>query len=193
MRKHIDICVQMQVVQATVLRMDVLPFVVGVENTEQAGVIERSDGLRYLAPERAHAFLGLVRAGDKMVRELSGELEREHGISLRAFEVLLFLAVFSEEGRLRMSELTERAPLSQSRVSRLVADLETRGLVERSAVDADGRSVEVSITPLGLDKFKAAQRTHLAGLDERLFSLLNKSEIRQLAVITRKILAGGGR
>lgn len=156
---------------------------------ETNGVIELPGGVRYLAPQRAQAFLGLLRAGEVLGRELSAELEVEHGIGLRAFEVLLFLAVFAPDGELLMSELTERAPLSQSRVSRLVADLESRGLVERSPGEADGRSVRVSITREGLRAFKAAQATHLAGLERRLFSALTEAEIRQLARITAKILS----
>jgi DNA-binding MarR family transcriptional regulator len=155
---------------------------------EVDGVLHRPDGLKYLPPRRASAFLGLVRAGYALDRELDQELEREHGIGLRAFEVLLFLAVFAREGALRIGELIERTPLSQSRVSRLVAELEARGLVERSAADGDRRGVLVSLTPRGVETFKAAQDTHLAGLERRLFSRLTESEIRQLARITSKIL-----
>jgi DNA-binding MarR family transcriptional regulator len=158
------------------------------ELPEEEGIIRRPDGLKYLSPERATAFLGLVRAGSAIANRLSGELEAEHGISLRAFEVLLFLAVFAPEGGLRMTELTEQAPLSQSRVSRLVDDLERRGLVGRSPARTDGRGVTVSITPKGTERFKAAQETHLAGLDELLFSHLDPAEIRQLAAITSKIV-----
>lgn len=153
-----------------------------------AGVVRRSDGRLHLSPERAQAFLGLVRTGEVLARELSAELEREHGLSLRAFEVLLFLAVFAPEGHLRMGELSERTPLSQSRVSRLAAELEARGLVERSAADGDRRGVRVAITAAGVSKFREAQDTHLAGLERRLFSHLTASEIDQIAAITAKIL-----
>lgn len=151
-------------------------------------MVYRPDGLKHLSEVRARAFLGLVRAGEALDRELNAELETEHGISLRAFEVLLFLAVFAPEGHLRMAELTEQAPLSQSRVSRLVADLESRRLVERAAAEEDGRGVKVSITPRGIEKFKAAQETHLAGLERRLFAPLSEGEVAQLAGITGKIV-----
>lgn len=156
------------------------------------GIVTRADGLRHLSQESAGAFLGLVRAGEVLDRQLNAELETAHGIGLRGFEVLLFLAVFAPEGQLRMSELTEQAPLSQSRVSRLVAQLEAAGLVERSPDPADGRGVEVSITAKGLATFKSAQDTHLAGLDHRLFSRLTATEVRQLRAITSKILDGCG-
>lgn len=155
---------------------------------EEDGIVRRPDGLRYLSPRRARAFLGLVRAGDMLADQLNAELESEHGIGLRGFEVLLFLAVFAPDSSLRMSELTEQAPLSQSRVSRLVDELEARGLVRRSRAETDRRGVTVSITPKGRAKFKRAQETHLAGLHQRLFSHLTETEIGQLADITQKII-----
>ncbi|HEY5989537.1 MAG TPA: MarR family transcriptional regulator [Streptosporangiaceae bacterium] len=159
---------------------------------EVGGVIHRADGLKYLSPLRASAFLGLVRAGSALDRELDAELERTHGIGLRGFEVLLFLAVFAPGGTLRIGQLIERTPLSQSRVSRLVGELEARGLVERSTADGDRRAVRVSITPHGIETFRAAQDTHLAGLERRLFSRLTEGEIRQLAKITTKLLREDG-
>lgn len=153
-----------------------------------AGVVERRDGLRFLSPLRARAFLGLLRVGDMLDQRLSAELDARHGLNLRSFEVLLFLAVFAPDGRLRMSELTKEAPLSQSRVSRLVAELEARGLVKRTPADTDGRGVTVSITASGVEKFKAAQETHLQDLDRWLFSHLTDAETRRLAEITQKLI-----
>ena len=154
----------------------------------ESGVVFRPDGLKHLSPVRAAAFLGLVRAGTALADALNRELETEHGLGLREFEVLLFLAVFASEGTLRMSQLTEQAPLSQSRISRLVGELETRGLVERSPDEQDRRGVTVSITSKGVEKFKAAQETHLAGLERLLFSHLSDGEVRELAKITQKIV-----
>jgi DNA-binding MarR family transcriptional regulator len=158
---------------------------------EVAGVVYRPDGLKHASWQRAAAFLGLVRAGETLARALDAELEREHGISLRAHEVLVILALFAPGGSLRMAELNGRTPLSQSRVSRLVAELEVRGLVERSPADGDGRGVQVSITARGMEKFRAAQDTHLAGLERHLYGRLTDREIRQLAALTAKILGDG--
>lgn len=143
----------------------------------------------HLPPNKARAFLGLIRAGEELDRRLDEELEQRHGLGLRAFEVLLFLAEFSSDGSKRMAELTAQAPLSQSRMSRLVADLEGRGWVQRNRAEDDGRGVTVSITAAGLQKFKAAQATHLQDLDRFFFDRLNQAEVRQLASITAKLLA----
>ena len=152
------------------------------------GIVIRPDGLKYMTPVRAAAFLGLVRAGETVARGLDADLEREHGIGLRAYEILLFLAVFSPDGRLRMVDLTERAPLSQSRVSRLVAELEARGLVARAPSGDDRRGVDVAITRKGIQKFKEAQDDHIAALERRLFAHLRADEVNQLATLTARIL-----
>jgi len=156
------------------------------------GIVVRPDGLKYMTPGRAAAFLGLIRAGQTLARELDADLEREHGIGLMAYEVLLFLAAFSPDGRLRMVDLTERAPLSQSRVSRLVAELEARGLVARAPSGDDRRGVDVAITRKGIRKFKEAQEDHIAALERRLFAHLRADEVEQLATLTTRILDAQG-
>lgn len=150
--------------------------------------MSRSQTHPHLPPDRARAFLGLIRAGDTLFKQLDESLLRQHGMGLRAFEVLLFLAAFSSEGRLRMAELNAGTPLSQSRVSRLVADMERSGWVRREPAPDDGRGVAVSITDAGRERFTAAQRTHLEDLDRLFFGRLSATELRQLDRITAKLL-----
>lgn len=155
---------------------------------EEPLYIERADGLKHLPPLRAQAFLGLVRAGAAVARDVDATLQARHHISLHAFEVLLHLAVFSPDRRLRLTQLIEQAPLSQSRVSRLVGDLEARGLVRRATSAEDRRGIEVRLTDAGLAVFRDAQESHLHDLDMRLFSRLSWEEVTSLAEITAKLL-----
>lgn len=145
-------------------------------------------GLRHPSPTHAAALLGLLRAADHLERTLDGELRSRHGIGLHGFEVLLHLGVFSAEGELPMAQLTRQAPLSQSRVSRLVAELEGRGLVARTADERDTRAVRVAITEAGLGLLREAQETHYDGLERHLFSRLSRRELSQLATLTEKLL-----
>lgn len=145
-------------------------------------------GIRYPSPGHAAAFLNLVRAAERLERTLDVELRRSHGIGLRGFEVLLHLGVFSPDGRLPMTQLTRQAPLSQSRMSRLVAELERQGLVSRAVDDQDTRAVRVALTEEGLAMLRDAQETHYGGLERHLFSRLTSAEIRQLAKVTKKLL-----
>ena len=160
----------------------------GTSTGAQPAFVQREDGLRHPSPAHARAFLGLLRAGEMLDRALDAELKAAHGLSLRGFEVLLHLAVFSSNGRLRMSVLAEQAPLSQSRVSRLVDELQERGLVERRRFAGDARGVEVAITQRGVDALRQAQDTHFSGLQQRLFSRLSWEETVQLGELTARIL-----
>lgn len=159
------------------------------ESIEVPFLVERPDGVKHPSTMHAKAFLGLVRAGESLDRGLDAELRAAHGLSLREFEALLHLAAFSPSCGLRMARLTAQAPLSQSRVSRLVAELEARGWVSRSTFESDNRGVIVSITDRGRDTLRQAQDTHLSGLYERLFAHLSWDEIVTLAALTEKVLA----
>ncbi len=155
----------------------------------QVGVTVDRDGTKYLRPEYAKAFLGLIRAGDSVFRALDRSLQTEHGISLHEYEVLLFLAVFSTDHTMMMTELRRRTPLSQSRVSRVVSGLEDDGLVRRTTDPTDKRAVTVTLTQQGLEKYQSAQDQHLRDLNQHLFSALTERDIGHLAAITTKILA----
>lgn len=145
-------------------------------------------GVAYPSETYARAFLGLVRAGEELDRALDTDLRKAHGIGLRGYEILLHLAAFSPDRRLPMSTLTRQTPLSQSRLSRLVADLETRGLVRRRDDHDDGRVVIVSLTDKGLRVLRQAQETHHRGLERRLFSRLSRDELAQLGELTSRLL-----
>ncbi|HEV2071299.1 MAG TPA: MarR family transcriptional regulator [Acidimicrobiales bacterium] len=152
--------------------------------------VEAEGGLSHPSPRHARAFLGLLRSAEQLDRVLDGELRAEHGLTLRQFEVLLHLAVFAPRGHLRIGELVAQAPLSQSRVSRLVAELESRGLVRRTPAEDDSRAVQVSITDAGRQRLREAQPTHHQGLDRWLFSRLTGREVIELGRITGKLLGG---
>jgi DNA-binding MarR family transcriptional regulator len=157
--------------------------------------VERQPGLRVPAAPYAGAFLGLLRAADELEHLLDADLRRKHGISLRGYEVLLHLAVFSADGRLAMTTLIRQAPLSQSRVSRLVAELERRDLVRRTGDEHDARTVVVTLTEEGLRVLREAQPTHHRGLTDGLFSRLSREEATELARLTTKLrqrLGDGG-
>ncbi len=138
--------------------------------------------------DRALAFLGLVRAGEVLAHDLDADLQAAHGLGLRAYEILLHLALYSPSNSLRMTRLAEQAPLSQSRVSRLVAELESKDLVRRTPAADDARGIDVAITERGLAVFAEAHPTHLESLERLFFSRLTKAETAQLGKITAKLL-----
>jgi DNA-binding MarR family transcriptional regulator len=112
---------------------------------------------------RLGAWRVFIHANARLQRRLDEELQATHGISLAEYDALLQL-VNAPHRRLRMSALAERVLLSRSGITRLVDRLETAGMVARSACASDARGAEASLTMAGLERLRAASRTHLDGV-----------------------------
>jgi DNA-binding MarR family transcriptional regulator len=136
------------------------------------------------------AWRGFLRAHSNLTRALDAELLERHGISLTAYEVLLYLAD-SPTGRLRMSELADSVLLSRSGLTRLIDRLERDGLAEREDCEADARGLNAVITPRGRRRFEAARKTHLSGVRARYLDLLSRAEQRALSDLWRRLGAPG--
>ena len=126
------------------------------------------------------AWGGFLHTYKVIISELDGELDRELGLPLSSYEVLLKLASADGE-RLRMSELAEAVVLTRSGMTRLVDRLERGGLVERRRCLSDARGLECVLTPAGRQLFVRAQKVHIAGVRDRFFSVLSKQQQRNLA------------
>lgn len=110
---------------------------------------------------------------------------REHGVSMREYDVLYTLAKCGAPAR--MGELQGGVLLSQPALSRLVDRLETRGLVTRVHDQADGRAVLVTLTPEGAELQRAVGRSHARSV-EREMRALTPDEQRALEALARKLM-----
>src|SRR5947209_6280156 len=116
-----------------------------------------------LATHELAAWRGLLEVHARVTRQLDAQMQSEHGLSLSAYEVLMFLAD-APEHRLRMSEIADRVLLSRSGCTRLVDRLVELGYVSRCAATSDGRGLFAQLTPAGLEKILVARATHHAGI-----------------------------
>ena len=82
-----------------------------------------------------------------------------------------------------------RAKLSQSRVSRLVTELERSGLIERQACPTDSRVVWATITPDGRDLLARVQDEHHTAIEQTFFKGLTAAEVKQLAELWPRVIA----
>src|SRR5688572_21601040 len=76
------------------------------------------------------AWRALLLTQSRVVRAIERDLAAAGAISLGWYDVLLELRA-APDGQLRMQDLAARAVLSRTRVSRIVAELEVAGYVER--------------------------------------------------------------
>jgi DNA-binding MarR family transcriptional regulator len=109
----------------------------------------------------------LVERHARTMSSLERRLEHEHGLGVSEYEVLERLAA-ADDGKRRMQELADAVHLSQSALSRVVARLETDGLVTRGMCPEDRRGITACLTDGGRERYEAARPTHRAVLAETL-------------------------
>ena len=136
------------------------------------------------------SWVFFLRAHAAITRELSADLQREHGLTLNDYEVLLHLS-HADGGRLRRVDLAERVILTASGITRLLEGLERVGLVEKENCASDARVTYAKITAAGTAKLRDAAKTHLRGVDELFVGRYSESELTTLAdLLSRLPLTG---
>ena len=138
------------------------------------------------------AWRGMLETHSLLVAELDAELERDHGLPLSSYEVLMNLGE-AADGRLRMSELADRLLLSRSGITRLADRLERQGLIERERCKEDGRGFFAHLTPAGREKLDAARPDHLAGVRRHFLAKLDDEEIGALGAVWKRLVVQNGR
>jgi DNA-binding MarR family transcriptional regulator len=129
----------------------------------------------------------MLEAHALLVAELDRELERDHGLPLTSYEVLMYLGDAETEKR-RMSELAERLLLSRSGITRLVDRLVRQGLIVRERCADDRRGYYAQLTDAGRAKLGPARRAHLAGVRRHFLDRLEPEQVDALGDIWRRLL-----
>ncbi len=132
------------------------------------------------------AWQRLLRANCIVMRQLDHELQAEHNITISDYDVLTSLRAAAEHS-LRMSDLSRRTLLTRSGMTRLVQGLERDGLVQRKACKSDARVSFAVLTELGVERIKAARRTHHAGIRRLFAAHFSDEEADQLAELLGRI------
>ena len=142
-----------------------------------------------LEQHELNAWRGMLRVHSGLVNRLDAELEREHGLPLTSYEVLLKLAEAPEHS-LRMGQLADHLFLSRSGLTRLIDRLVKAGLVERTRCGSDRRGSYAKLTTAGLQRFEEARPTHLNGVREHFLAKLGPDDLDELAAIWSKLDPG---
>ena len=135
---------------------------------------------RWLTEPEMLAWRALVRSTTGLLAVLDNELQREHGLSLGDYEVLVHLSEEPDHA-IRMSELAGRLHLSPSGITRRIDGLVKSGLVERRKCPTDRRGSNAVLTPLGMKTLETCAPTHLRGVREHFIDRLKPRELAELA------------
>src|SRR5438045_3780930 len=96
-----------------------------------------------------------LEAHAALVEVLAAELERERGLPLTWYDVLVQLAE-APDGRLRMQDLARSVLISKSGLTRLVDRMERAGMVERQPCPSDLRGTFAVLTDAGRAALRGA-------------------------------------
>jgi len=129
----------------------------------------------------------LMRIVLSLPRRLDSDLVKTVGITANEYTTLMCLSE-APRRELRMADLASAAALSASRMTRLVDDLQSRGLVTKRTSSDDGRGNIAKLTPAGLAKLKAAWPTHLASV-RRVFNDIDPATVTKASQALSEIAA----
>lgn len=124
----------------------------------------------------------LNRAGVRIGLSFTGEIAR-FDLALPEWRILASLLGRESQS---VSEIAAHTSAELSRVSRLIAGLERRGLLKRKASGVDGRAVELALTAKG--RALALQIVPLAQLYERVaLAGMSAEEVDALKSLLRRV------
>ena len=166
-----------------------------VRNDPLAGIAARAGYMmgenvdREWTAEHAMAWEGFLELGRRLRRDAETVLDEHGDLGVSGLGILGRLSRV-ENRTLRQTALAEAMGLSLSRVSRLIDALEARGFVTRNRCPGDARATNVELTDAGQAFARRAQDSVFAFVRARFFDGLSDAEIRTLASVFARLLAG---
>jgi DNA-binding MarR family transcriptional regulator len=153
----------------------------------QRGLSQEEPSLSSPSPEELRAWRLYFESALALVDVLDSELERDTGIPMRWYDILVHLEE-APDG-LRMNELAERILYSKSGFTRVVDRLEGAGLVRRVRPENDRRSILVFLTDQGRTTMEHARRYHRNGIEQHFSRHLTDTDIKALTQALEKLSA----
>src|SRR6202142_4671113 len=117
------------------------------------------------------AWRALMRIVKVLPRHLDSDLVRGAGLTASEYTTIMHLSEAANR-ELRMADLAAATDLSASRMTRLVDDLQSRGLVTKTVSASDARGNVARLTARGMAKLKSSWPVHLASVRSRFFDHL---------------------
>ena len=140
-----------------------------------------------LTDDEEIVWRNLMRLAFGLPRVLADDIQRASGVTWAQFSVLMHLSQ-SDDLQLRMSDLAWRVELSPSRISRVVDELITDGLVERRACPGDRRSIVAALTEAGSVTLQDAWPHYLRIVRFLAFDHLTAAETQAFGLVLERLV-----
>jgi DNA-binding MarR family transcriptional regulator len=132
------------------------------------------------------AWESMFRAQVALLRAFGGD-DVWIEISQNEYDVLYTLS--KSENGMSMVDINRSILMTQAGVSRMIARLETRGLLERCSDERDRRATRMMLTTEGARVQKLVGRRHAAAVTSTMTKALSHEQLEQLRDISRQITA----
>jgi DNA-binding MarR family transcriptional regulator len=132
------------------------------------------------------AWVRLLRAHATATRDLSAQLQAEHGLTINDYEALLHLSR-ADHCAMRRVDLAAGLLLTPSGVTRLLDGLERAGYVGKDSCPGDARVTYAVLTDAGRKKLEQASCSHIAGVTELFSERFSGDELTTLAELLGRL------
>lgn len=142
---------------------------------------------RWLSEDEQQTWQAYIRLRQRLDAALSAGLA-VHGLSMADYELMVPLSA-APNGCLRAKELAAEVCWDKSRLSKQLARMAARGLVDRRPADDDARGIVVSLTDPGRTVLDRAAPEHVELVRELFVDRLSPTESAALRSLVDKVVA----
>jgi DNA-binding MarR family transcriptional regulator len=143
-------------------------------------------GTRWLDADQQSSWRAFAVGVTLLLDRLDADLQREFGLSLTEYEILVRLSERPERS-MRMAQLADALAHSRSRVTHTVARMQKAGLVERGASPEDGRGIVCTLTERGQDLLVEAAPIHVGGVRDYLVDISDRDDFGALGRVMNAV------
>jgi DNA-binding MarR family transcriptional regulator len=134
---------------------------------------------RWLTSEEMALWTRYMRVQKQLFAELNRQLQRDFGLSLSDWDVLVALSS-SDSARQGVTELAKTLGWERSRLSHHAARMQKRGLLMRVVSPDDGRVVMLELTPAGRQASHTAAPKHVETVRQLFLAPLDAEHIAHM-------------
>ncbi|WP_174187521.1 MarR family winged helix-turn-helix transcriptional regulator [Nocardia barduliensis] len=142
--------------------------------------------VRWLSDDEQATWQAYVRLRQRLDGAISAGLA-EDGLSLADYELMVALSA-APNGCLRAKELAAEVCWEKSRLSKHLARMDARGLVERRPAEEDARGIIVELTPEGRIALERAAPNHVDLVRRVFVEPMTPEEARVLRALADKVV-----
>lgn len=142
--------------------------------------------VRWLSDDEQQTWQAFIRLRQRLDAALSAGLAQD-GLSAADYELLVPLSA-APGGCLRAKELAAEVCWEKSRLSKHLARMAARGLVDRRPAEDDARGILVELTPQGRKVLEKAAPNHVELVRRIFVDPMTPAEARALRSLADKVV-----